>query len=51
MTASWHETEYNAGVRALYEWYGFDFSNSNGAVRARKRVDEPVELPDWIALA
>jgi methoxymalonate biosynthesis protein len=51
LTATWRETQYNAGVRALYEWYDFEFNGaSDGWVTARKRVNEAVELPDWVTL-
>jgi methoxymalonate biosynthesis protein len=47
--AVWQETPYNAGVRALYEWYDFEFATqSDGWVTARKEVTQPVDLPDWV---
>lgn len=47
-TAIWKETEYNAGMRSLYEWYRFDFEQYGDIVVARMRTDQQVELPDWI---
>lgn len=48
--AMWQETEYNAGVRSLYEWYKFIEVKSgvDNVVSVIKDIGKPVDLPDWI---
>lgn len=57
--AAWQETDYNAGMRALYEWYHFAFDeyewyhfafgeDDSRRVEARLVRQEPVALPDWV---
>jgi len=46
--AEWIETEYNSGIRALYEWYKFSIINSGNSIKANRKFAEAVELPDWI---
>lgn len=49
--ASWVETEYNKGIRALYEWYKFGISNlTDEQVVASLYKEGPVVTPPWIAL-
>ena len=48
ITARWKETQYNAGVRSLYEWYKFTFGEEFGMVKATKSVTESVKLPEWV---
>jgi len=50
MSARWTETEYNAGMRQLYEWYGFAITTEGDRVSARRASREPVQLPDWITV-
>lgn len=52
LIAEWVATEYNHGVRSLYEWYDFDimFYNNDTCLLATKTVHDPVELPDWITI-
>lgn len=51
---SWYETEYNAGVRSLYEWYDFDIHelpvsrDDNILIVALVGVAQRVSLPDWV---
>jgi len=48
--AIWEQTEYNAGVKSLYEWYGFAFEETSSIVTATKHVADLVTLPDWIIM-
>lgn len=46
--ASWTATPYNAGIKGLYEWYGFMVGEKDGMTHARHTFTKPVSLPDWI---
>jgi hypothetical protein len=47
LTGVWKETEYNAGVRALWEWYKAEITVQGDLVTAVAPAGK-VELPDWI---
>lgn len=52
ISASWVETEYNAGMRSLYQWYGFDISqippDKVVALLNRQTLFRDKILPDWV---
>lgn len=53
--ATWTGTQYNHGVRSLYEWYNFKTDDIDGTIYAvldRRSLDFPptksFELPEWV---
>jgi len=49
IVAEWQETEYNAGMRGLYEWYGFNIGeDSSRWIEARFTKRGLVDMPDWV---
>lgn len=48
--AMWVETEYNGGVRALYDWYKFTISKDKDNVCEARLPTTQVSLPSWISI-
>jgi len=47
--ARWQETEYNQGIKALYEWYKFEFDYTHEfQLRATLIMNKIFELPNWV---
>lgn len=50
MHATWLETEYNGGVRNLYEWYKFTITKDQDNLCTAQLPTTQVSLPSWISI-
>lgn len=48
----YRETEYNQGMKALFDWYKFstELTKVEGTTRFVNTINEPVSLPEWVKI-
>lgn len=47
-SAIWRETEYNQGMRSLFEWFEFSLEVRESGVLARRAPHLSLRLPEWV---